>query len=1006
MKTDTTIKKRWPTWLIILVSSGLYFAAALVSILGTANSLFAPFWYANAFGLLCLLLVQKNSVIWAMIFLGIANFSANLVSGYGVISSAVFVPGNLAEIWLASTLVSRYRDITDAFISTSEFLKLIAYCILIPSVFGAIVGSSLLSIYEIAPFLNSFVTWLVGDVMGYILVFPFCYSLLFDAHDKSEDTAKLSLSKLKHWGIYFIALAGSLGVAYYCLSRTSIPFLAIATISAFAAQLLDFRRSTFLYLLMSVLFGILINRGDFYLYNLEHTQNFGHYRLALLFALFIPLYFAVSLNGLKHATQKLYQQQSMAVEAEEALRLKESYQRALLDNFPFAVWLKDTGSRFLSVNAEFARVFGFTTSEELTGKSDFDIAPVELAEKYRSDDQQVLHSRQNKNVEEIIFSDGERKWFETYKAPVIDVNQQLLGTVGFARDITARKKAEESLHLAASVFTFAREGIMITNPDGKVLNVNQAFTRITGYSQQEILGQNPRILSSGKQSPEFYQVLWKSLIKNGYWQGEIWNRRKSGEVYAELLTISAVRDLQGVTINYVALFSDITPQKEHEHQLEHIAHYDALTQLPNRVLLADRLNLAMIQATRRQQPLAVVYIDLDGFKDINDSHGHAVGDELLMITASRMKQRLRDGDTLARMGGDEFVAVLVEIGDSVACIPLLNRLLESASELIVIDGTELRVSASLGISFYPQDTEIEADQLLRQADQAMYQAKLSGKNRYHIFDARQDSSIRIYHENLQHIQQALVRREFVLHYQPKVNLRTGEIVGVEALIRWNHPQRGLLTPALFLPAIEEHQLAIELGEWVIDSSLLQIEQWQSMGLDIPVSVNICAKHLQQDNFVERLSSLLTGHPRVNASKLVLEILETSALEDVLYVSKVIESCASFGVSFALDDFGTGYSSLTYLKRLPVSQIKIDQSFVRDMLDDPEDQAILIGVIGLANAFNRTVIAEGVESRLHGQALLKLGCQLAQGYGIARPMPADEIPEWTTTWQSDTSNRTF
>jgi EAL domain-containing protein (putative c-di-GMP-specific phosphodiesterase class I) len=282
----------------------------------------------------------------------------------------------------------------------------------------------------------------------------------------------------------------------------------------------------------------------------------------------------------------------------------------------------------------------------------------------------------------------------------------------------------------------------------------------------------------------------------------------------------------------------------------------------------------------------------------------------------------------------------------------------------------------------------------------MYQAKLAGKNRYHLFDAQQDSSMRSYHENLEQIRHALTQQEFVLHYQPKVNLRTGEVIGVEALIRWEHPQRGLLPPAVFLPAIEEHQLAIEVGEWVIETTLAQIEQWQLTGQDIPVSVNIFAKHLQQDNFIERLSTILAAHPRVTPSKLELEILETSALEDILYVSKVIERCSSFGVNFALDDFGTGYSSLTYLKRLPVAQIKIDQSFVRDMLDDPDDLAILVGVIGLARAFNRTILAEGVETEAHGKSLLKLGCELAQGYGISRPMPGDKIPEWVKAWQSN------
>ena len=689
--------------------------------------------------------------------------------------------------------------------------------------------------------------------------------------------------------------------------------------------------------------------------------------------------------------------------AEEELRQKERYQRALLDNFPFAVWLKDTESRFLAVNPEFANVFGFHSSKELIGKNDFDIAPTEFANKYRSDDLTVLKSRQNYNGEEIIFTHGEHRWFETYKAPVIDTNQQLLGTVGFARDITERKQAEEDLHLAASVFTYAREAIMITNPDGEIINVNEAFSWITGYSLEEVVGQNPRILNSGKQSEAFYQALWLSLSEKGYWHGEIWNRRKNGEVYAEMLTISAVRDSQGITHHYVALFSDITPQKEHEQQLEQIAHFDALTHLPNRVLLADRLNQAMIQALRRNERLAVVYLDLDGFKGINDNYGHATGDQLLMILADRMKQTIRDEDTLARLGGDEFVAVLVDLNESTPCAPILKRLLDSASEPVVIENNVLQISASLGVTFYPQDREIDADQLLRQADQAMYQAKLAGKNRYDLFDAQQDSSMRNYHENLEQIRRALTQQEFRLHYQPKVNLRTSEVIGVEALIRWQHPQKGFLPPADFLPAIEEHQLAIDVGEWVIETALTQIEQWQLIGLDMPVSVNICAKHLQQDNFVERLSTILAAHPRVAPSKLELEILETSALEDILYVSKVIEKCSSFGVGFALDDFGTGYSSLTYLKRLPVAQIKIDQSFVFDMLENPDDLAILVGVIGLARAFNRSIIAEGVETAEHGKSLLKLGCELAQGYGISHPMPGNKIPEWVKAWLSNEFN---
>jgi EAL domain-containing protein (putative c-di-GMP-specific phosphodiesterase class I) len=312
----------------------------------------------------------------------------------------------------------------------------------------------------------------------------------------------------------------------------------------------------------------------------------------------------------------------------------------------------------------------------------------------------------------------------------------------------------------------------------------------------------------------------------------------------------------------------------------------------------------------------------------------------------------------------------------------------------------LQVSASIGVTFYPQAHDMEADQLLRQADQTMYQAKLAGKSRYHVFDADLDSSLRVHHESLERIRLALAQGEFVLHYQPKVNMRRGQVIGAEALIRWQHPDKGLLSPATFLPVIEDHPLAVEVGEWVIDTALRQIDAWRATGLDMKVSVNIGARQLQQGDFVQRLQAILARHPKVKPSSLELEVLETSALADMEQVSHVIESCHQMGVKFALDDFGTGYSSLTYLKRLRVALLKIDQSFVRDMLDDPDDLAILEGVIGLAAAFKREVIAEGVETVAHGTALLHLGCELAQGYGIARPMPADQLPAWASSWQPD------
>jgi len=570
--------------------------------------------------------------------------------------------------------------------------------------------------------------------------------------------------------------------------------------------------------------------------------------------------------------------------------------------------------------------------------------------------------------------------------------------MGIGVDTSWRKQAEDQLKLAASVFAHAREGIMITDPDGLIIDVNEAFTRITGYSREEALGRNPRFLNSGRQDREFYVELWRSLINDGHWYGEIWNRRKNGDLYAEMQNISTVYDAEGKPRQYVALFSDITAIKEHEQKLEHIAHYDVLTTLPNRTLLADRMHQAMAQAQRRDSLLAVAYLDLDGFKAVNDRHGHETGDLLLLALAGRMKDTLREGDTLARMGGDEFVAVLLDLSDAAASLPMLNRLLAAAAQPIPVGDLLLQVSASVGVTFYPQSEEVDADQLLRQADQAMYQAKLGGKNRYHLFDADQDRNVRGLNETLQQIRSGIGNGEFVMHFQPKVNMRSGSVIGAEALIRWQHPEKGLLPPLEFLPLIEDHPLAVELGEWVIDTVLKCREEWKESGLDLPVSINIGARQLQQANFVERLKTILAKHPSLKPGDLEMEVLETSALKDLERVSHIIDACREIGVEFSLDDFGTGYSSLTYLKRLSVTLLKIDQSFVCNMLDDPDDLAILEGVLGLATAFRRKVIAEGVETVEHGEMLLQLGCDKAQGYGIARPMPAADIPAWAAAWR--------
>ena len=672
------------------------------------------------------------------------------------------------------------------------------------------------------------------------------------------------------------------------------------------------------------------------------------------------------------------------------LNEREELFKSIINQSPNAIALIDPNTlRYVEANPAACSMLGYTHNEFIN---------LRLVDIQGNMDEKALHALISKLLPSTGITFENKHITKSGILLDVEVNARMLELPGkhllvcIWRDITDRKRAEEDLRITASVFDNTQEAIMITDANNNIIDVNTAFAHITGYSRKEVLGKNPKFLSLEQQRKDFYIKMWRAIQKTKAWRGEIWNRRKSGEIYAGMLSISAICNEKGDVQRYVSVFSDISHIKKHEAELKRIAHFDVLTGIPNRALLADLMKQAIAKSSSEKNMMAVCYLDLDGFKPINDTLGHDAGDQVLIEVAMRIENTIKTSDTVARLGGDEFVILLLGLERSEDCLLILERLLAAIAQPISVKNKFQPISASIGVSIYPLDNE-DPDTLLRHADQAMYVAKQSGKNRFHIYDPALDMLARDHQDFLKTISFGLEQNQFELYYQPKVNLLTKELVGAEALIRWRHPERGLVSPGEFLGAIENTELDIELGNWVIANALAQINRWHQAGLDIEVSINISAYHLESLNFAKNLGQFLANYPDLPQGKLQIEVLETAALNDIGLVRKLIENCRMLGVGFALDDFGTGYSSLSYLSNLPIDVLKIDQSFVRDMLEDKGDMAIVQGIIALARTFNRQTVAEGIETDEHYQVLLDLGCELGQGYGIARPMPADKLIHW-------------
>jgi diguanylate cyclase (GGDEF)-like protein/PAS domain S-box-containing protein len=561
--------------------------------------------------------------------------------------------------------------------------------------------------------------------------------------------------------------------------------------------------------------------------------------------------------------------------------------------------------------------------------------------------------------------------------------------IGTHSDITERKLAEEHLRQAAAVFENTAEGVIVTDHLGTIQAVNQAFSEITGYGEEDTIGNNPKLLKSGRHGAEFYVDMWQRLEKEGLWRGEIWNRRKSGEIYPEWLTISAVKDDEGRVTNYVGVFSDITHIKRSEAELNRLAYHDPLTGLPNRLLFLDRLAHALDRARRGDSRLALLFIDLDRFKNINDSLGHTTGDHLLVQVAERIGQRLRSADTLARLGGDEFILLMEELDDSREAALLARELLATLGQPIHTGEQEMFISASIGISIYPEDGK-DADTLIKHADIAMYRTKEGGRNGYQFYTPDL-STMALQRFSLEaSLHRALERHEFELQYQPTLEMASGKIVSLEALLRWRHPDLGMVPPDQFIPLAEETGLILPIGEWVLRTACGHLLDFLENGGDCrSVAVNMSVAEIERGDPVQRVGRILaeTGLP---PRCLELEITEGSAMRRGADSLAMLQALKNLGVTLTLDDFGRGYSNLGYLKRLPVDSVKIDREFVRDLPDDAEDAAITRAIIVLAHSLKLKVVAEGVETQRQMDYLAAHGCDMVQGYYCARPMPLAEV----------------
>ena len=960
----------------ILALAALYYVGARLGVtFATLGNIVTLIWPPTGIALAAVLIYGNR--LWPGVALGAV--ASAVAGGYGGVFIVGQVAASLSEALLGAWLLRRIAGFDIGLVRLKDVVGLLFLAACFSTAIAAIIGTSSLIIAGKIPWTQFWSVghiWWMGDAISVLVFTPLLLSL---------KAVPINWSRLREGEVAVLCamfMAMSLTV-FFGWMQDEITFhpkaFVLLPLIAWAALSFRLRGATLatFFVAIMALWSATNGLGDF-------AEDFKRLNI-LNYGLYILIIASTSL-----VLSGVYSSRARSeARLKEQLELYDSLIQAQSDIGEGVIMVE--AGRVVYANEASCRISGYT-QEEIRGLDSF------LDLLHPGDHERVMrmHSRRLQGLpaetryEALgIRRDGKPVNLELAVAVTRSESGVPRMTVAVL-DITARKEAEARLKLVQHVFENTTEGILVTDADEIILEVNQGFEEITGYAREEVIGKTPQLLNSGQHDDAFFRTMRESIGQNGVWEGEIWNRRKSGEIYPEWLSIRAVKNDEGAVINYTAVFSDITLRKESEQRLNFLANHDALTKLPNRALLQERIDHALHIAQRNKTQIAILFIDLDRFKVINDTLGHHAGDLLLLECASRLQACLRESDTIARQGGDEFVVLLEDFGEGVQFLTAVARKVMAAlTQSFVLLGQEVFISASIGISVFPQDGH-DMGTLLKNADIAMYRAKEQGKNNFQFYasDSNVHSFERLALENS--LRKALERDEFVLYYQPKVDLMTDSIVGAEALVRWVHADMGMVPPVQFIPLAEETGLIVQIGAWVLREACRQNSAWRRAGLpSITVAVNLSGGQFRDDKLPQTIASALSSSG-LKPSGLELEITESMIMHNPERAVAILREFRDMGIQTSIDDFGTGYSSLGYIKRFPVNTLKVDRSFVQDVPGDADDTAITQAIIAMAHNLNLKVVAEGVETEEQLEFLRRQHCEQVQGYIYSKPLPADEF----------------